>query len=164
MATRDGRRDGPTTHSIATLGDEAAAASARTPAEEGEERCAREWHVAKRCTLTEAREHEMLAEKDAWWCSMTETLDREERGGAQMQEGAMTHAAVAEGQDRGAQRYQPADEHVYALTGDRDVRPGDPVDRKDQEERKKRQDLSSQSDGQEPSLLEWAETQLMKTS
>ena len=93
MARRDGQREGPTTHSTATLEDEAAAASARTPVEEGEDCGAHEQHVAKRRALTEAPELELQATKDAWWCSMSEALDRKERLDA-LQKARTAHSRV----------------------------------------------------------------------
>ena len=49
----------------------------------------------------------------------------------------------------------------YTLGGDQDIHPHDP---EGQEERKRKwQELSSHSDGGKPSLLKWAEKELMKT-
>jgi len=63
-------------------------------------------------------------------------------------------AATEDGQDHGAQRYPSDDEHAYTQPPNLDQQASD--EQEDQVRKRKRHDVSSD-------LLEWAESQLMRT-
>ena len=120
MAIRDGPHEGPTACSSTTLGEGASAANVCVPAEDGEKRSAREQHVARRSAVVEAHEHELQASQDAWWRSMSASLDHQLQCEDQTQESVATHREATEGWSRTGEAYQPAEENAYTL-GDQDL-------------------------------------------